>query len=426
VRVLIVSYFFPPFNSMGAIRVGKMAKYLALFGHDVRVVTARDQPLQQTVPVELEEERIERTSWINVNRPAEMAMGGRARIAAQGYSAGGRAGRGLKGLGAIYKRATNIPDGEVGWAPFALSAASRLIADWKPDVLYASAKPYTSLLVAHVLARRHQIPWIAELRDLWTDNPYTPYTPWRKKLDGRLERRILSSAAGLVTVSEPLGETLRTKYGKPTAVVLNGFDADDHPKPQSTGPVAGPMLRVVYTGMVYAGKRDPTPLFLALRSMGDAATQVRVVFYGRYLDAVRDLARNHDVEHLVEVNEPIAYGEALQAQAEADVLLLLLWNSLQEKGIYTGKVFEYFGARRPILVIGPEDNVAAALITQRGAGVALNVPEAIAEQLRHWIQLKTERGALPPLPEEALLGLSREEQARSLERFLYQLVPAES
>ncbi len=408
---------------MGAIRVGKMAKYLAAFGHDVRVVTARDQPLQQTVPVELEEERIERTRWISVNRPAEMAMGGRARIAAQGYSG---AGRGLKGLGAIYKRVTNIPDGEVGWAPFALRAASRLIADWKPDVLYASALPYTSLLVAHVLSRRHRIPWVAELRDLWTDNPYQPYTPWRKKLDGRLEKRILSSAAGVVTVSEPLGGTLQAKYAKPTAVVLNGFDAEDCAKPQSAVPAAGSTLRVVYTGMVYAGKRDPTPLFLALRGMGDAATQVRVVFYGRYLDAVRDLARHHNVEHLVEVNEPIAYTEALQAQAEADVLLLLLWNSPQEKGIYTGKVFEYFGARRPILVIGPDNNVAATLIVQRRAGVVLNDPAAIAEQLRQWLRLKSECGALPPLPEEALVGLSRKEQARSLERFLHQLVPTGS
>ena len=40
-RVLFVTHYFPPYNHIGAVRTGKMAKYLSAFGHSVRVVSAR-------------------------------------------------------------------------------------------------------------------------------------------------------------------------------------------------------------------------------------------------------------------------------------------------------------------------------------------------------------------------------------------------
>ena len=122
--------------------------------------------------------------------------------------------------------------------------------------------------------------------------------------------------------------------------------------------------------------------------------------------------------HLVEVHSSVAYRESLGIQRSSDVLLLLLWDDPRERGVYTGKVFEYFGARRPILALGPKDNVAAALIERRGAGFVSNDPAAIAGRLRDWIGEKDACGSIAPLPEEKLFGLSRGEQARRLERFL--------
>ena len=80
--------------------------------------------------------------------------------------------------------------------------------------------------------------------------------------------------------------------------------------------------------------------------------------------------------------------------------------------MYTSKLFEYIGARRPILAIGPRGDVASDLIIRRGLGVVLNDAELVAEQLRHWIELK-EKGRIPQPNPEALAGLSREEQTRS-------------
>jgi glycosyltransferase involved in cell wall biosynthesis len=422
-RILYIAYLFPPYMSSGTVRTGKTVRFLTELGHDVRVLSAADQPLQPTMPLEIDEHRVTRTTWLDVNRPAEIALGGRKRVAAVGYAPpSGAFGRFLKRAGRCYKSLVHWPDGQIGWLPFAVHAGNRAVRDWRPDLIFASALPATTLLVGRGVARRWGIPWVAELRDLWVD-PWNESLPrWRQRWDTRWERRVLSSAAALVTVSTPLAEVLLSRHKKPTAVVPNGYDAGDYPAiaRREDGPDAP--LRIVYTGMIYEGRQDPSPLFEAMQLMGDRAKKLRVVCYGRYLDGLRQSAQQHGVGELVEVNRAVPYYEALRHQREADLLLFLSWTDERQQGVYTGKLFEYLGARRPILGIGPTSNVAAALIRERSAGFVSADPRAIAKRLETWIATKECDGSIVDLPGESCHGLSRDEQLRSLERFLVRVV----
>jgi hypothetical protein len=228
-----------------------------------------------------------------------------------------------------------------------------------------------------------------------------------------MERYVLGSAAAFVTVSRPLCENLVRKYNKPTAVILNGFDPEDYPSiPSDTA--SGNFLTLVYTGRIYNGKRDPSPLFRALSALGPIAAKVRVHFYGPDLGIIRDLACRFGVDDIVTTTNSVPYNESLRAQISADVLLLLLWNDPRERGVFTAKLFEYLGARRPILAIGPIDNVASELIRRRGAGFVSGDPASIAAQLDEWLKQKADTGVIPPLPKEVTSGLSREEQTKLL------------
>ena len=65
-HILILSYYFPPYNTIGAIRVGKFARYLSEMGHQVHVVAARDPALEQndaSLAVEIAPERVTYTGW---------------------------------------------------------------------------------------------------------------------------------------------------------------------------------------------------------------------------------------------------------------------------------------------------------------------------------------------------------------------------
>ena len=424
VRILFLSYFFPPYNIIASVRAGKTATYLHRFGHDVWVVTARNLPYAPDLDVDFPSERTIATRWVDVSLPHTLATRfrrHRSGVVALFDKAPATQTQYTVALRLIdaYRTLAAFPDDAIGWFPFGLAAAQRLLKHWRPDVVFASSGPPTSLLIASAIRQRYGVPWIGELRDLWTDTHYYPYPMWRRVLETWIERRTLRTAAGLITVSEPLAQTLRLRYNLPIGIVLNGFDPADYPpmRPVRTDP----WLTIVYTGTVYRTNQSAAPLFAALQRLGPRAGRVRVTFYSHSINgivAIRSEAQQHGVEHLLDIRDAIAHREALAQQRAADVLLLLLWNDPRERGVYTGKLFEYLGARRPILAIGPADNVAAALIRERQAGIVSSDPAEIAEQLARWLEAK-ERGVdIPDLPASVAAGLSREEQTRRLEQFL--------
>lgn len=411
-KILLVSFYFPPFNAIGAVRAGKLAKELVAAGHEVRVLTAQQQLLPQSLPLEVPENLITRTRWWNVNG-LPLALFGRQQTRYRS-SAAAPSGTFAKIVKA-YRTLLNIPDGQIGWYSYAVRAGRRLIAGWTPDMIYASAPPFTGLMVARRLAREAGIPWVGELRDLWTDNYYADWPAWRRAIEVPLERRVLSSAAGLVTVSDPLADRLREKYTPPVAVIPNGFDPDDYPRGAASPNAAE--LRIVYTGTIYPGRQDPSPLFAAVKSLGEEGRRIKIEFYGRTLPGIRQLAEGFGLGDQVGVHAEVPFLESAQLQASADILLFLQWNSVAEPGVFTGKLFEYLGARRPVLAVGMPTGVAPDLIRDRSAGFASDDVAELASRLSQWLAAKAADGVISRLPESVGAGLSRAEQfARLFER----------
>src|SRR5215204_1682864 len=68
-RILVISFAFPPYSVIGAIRVGQTAKHLMRWGHDVRVIAASPPADQRTLPVEIPSENVVYTPWSDVDRP---------------------------------------------------------------------------------------------------------------------------------------------------------------------------------------------------------------------------------------------------------------------------------------------------------------------------------------------------------------------
>ncbi|HEY3780263.1 MAG TPA: glycosyltransferase family 4 protein [Fimbriimonadaceae bacterium] len=413
-RILIVSFFFPPYNAIGSVRVGKTAKYLIAQGHEIRVVGAKDCPFPSTLELEIPESDVKYVQWVNVGLEVDFTK--KSAASAAFNMKPGMVRSFLRVMARFYRNIANIPDGQIGWIPGAVKAGSATVEEWRPDLIFASAMPISSLLVGEKLSAKFNIPWVAELRDLWTDNHYNSYPWWRMPIEKRMEKRVLNSCSGMVTVSKPLADTLAKKYPAPVQVILNGYDEDDIA--EGVVPTKGLPLRITYTGNLYQFRRDPSPLFEAISKDKSLADNLMLDFYGTDFAVLRQLIEKFQIDKCVQPHSAVSHKESLEIQQTADVLLLLLYNHPLEKGVLTGKLFEYIGSGRPVLCIGGANSEAARLIQERGLGVATDDPAEIAQQLKKWIAMKQDQGAVPANPPEGKQGLSRKEQVSELSKFL--------
>ena len=134
------------------------------------------------------------------------------------------------------------------------------------------------------------------------------------------------------------------------------------------------------------------------------------------------MAARFQVDHLVQVHARVSFRESLALQLSADVLLFMQWNDPSERGNVPGKLFEYFAALRPMLGLGVESGVSAGIIRERSAGLFSNDPAAIARQIEAWYQEKQRHGYLPPLPESAREGFTRDEQYAALTKYMMETI----
>ncbi len=435
-RILLVSFYFAPHNTMAAHRLSKLAEYLLQNGHDVRVVSAYHESLPKDISSSVPEDLTIRTRSLDIDILSRVtsrlryligsARGAGSTSPSHGTSVNPTVHAGRKrfsarfqiGVDRLYRSLLFWPDASVGWFFYALPATFHLCRRWRPDIIYATSPPETALILGSIASWRLSIPWVAEIRDRWADDPYGPRPRWRAFLDRRLERRVLSSARAIVTVSETWAQAYRERYSKTTAVIYNGFMPEDYEhQPSMAPPSVRDSLRIVYTGAVYVG-RDPTPLWQALRLIGPAAEGIRIEFYGSPGAAILAGAARHGVSENVQVREYLPHHEVVRRQCQADVLLLLQWNDPSEAGNIPGKLFEYLGARRPILALGYPGGEMAAIVRERAAGFVSNEPTAIARQLEAWRDEKRDTGRIAPPPETARAGFSREAQFERLVGFL--------
>ena len=225
----------------------------------------------------------------------------------------------------------------------------------------SSGPPASHLLGMHMKWRIPEIRWVADFRDLWTRNPnfrgMFPFTC----LEGALERRVLSRADAVVTVSEGLADALRTGCPAKVYVIENGFDEEDLDSIPATVSCTG-VFTLVYTGTIYVSRQDPIPLFAALKALlsqrivqESRGIQVRFLVTNRQgRDYLEELVESYGLREAVRVEAAIPHRDAIGIQKGADALLLLERDPeiSNDQGVLTGKVFEYLAARKPILGVG--------------------------------------------------------------------------
>jgi Glycosyl transferase 4-like domain len=375
-RLLLITFHYPPRPTIGSLRPGALAKYLPHFGWDVLVVTPKGpegaRPAARVVETAYQDGLEKWKARIPGLDPRQALQAQLKLPTASKPRKKPILRRSIDGVKSIL----SYPDVTMGWVPFALEAIKKI--DVPIDAILSTAPPISTHAIAQEAQRILRCPWIADFRDLWATNLDNPHGPVFQYVDRFLERRWLRTADALVTVSHPWADRLRDLYPqKAVHTITNGFDPDDF---ADYSTLVSRDFLITYTGQLYAGKRDPTVLFEVVHELIEQGIvdrkQMRIRFYGPIEPWLQPVVERYDLNGVVEVHGSIGRGEALQRQQESQLLLLLGWANPQETGQHTGKLFEYFGARRPVLAVGGVPGVLTETLEETGAGIhALSKPQ---------------------------------------------------
>lgn len=384
-RVLVIAYYFPPRPGVGSLRAKGLAKYLPEYGWEPIILTAAlpEKPESRFKVVETPYPGDVTAYW---KRKLGLAAdkGFQEQIGIPRALREGKTSFFTRRVITLAKAFIAYPDDQKTWYPFAVSAGRDLLKMEKFDALISSSGPVTCHLIARELKARYEIPWIADFRDLWTQNHYYPYGSLRLMFERRLELKTLALADALVTVSEPLAERLMSLHkNKRVLVIPNGFDPDDVAQAPLTKE-----FTITYTGTLYEGKRDPALLFQAVRELIVDGTidplDIRIRFYGEAPYWLEQQVRHYQLGGIVGLHRKVPRDVALAKQRESHVLLLLSWDDPREVGVYTGKIFEYLAAKRPILALGGPGGAVAQLLRETGAGIHVRSLEDLKALLKSW------------------------------------------
>ncbi len=408
-RVLMAAYYFPPLSGSGVFRSLKFAKYLPQFGWQPTVISTdrppngwnfADASMVAEIPEGMEVIRIPdgistgRKTTLDGDRVQAILnfLRGVLRYSPDAdrmFTQLSQSREGIRGL-------LTFPCAALSWAYDVVQYIEKNIDLDKFEAVYTTSGPSSAHLIGFYLKQKYGIPWVADFRDPWTLNPYgSKYDPTnpRHKLLFELESVLLHQADRDLTVEESAIQMYIKEFHldkQKIASITNGYDEVDFTDLIApTGKT--PKFTLNYSGLLYTSQRSIVPVLQALQQLKEekkidvSKIQFRIV--GMSAPGNIEVADRFGLGQIIRYTGYLSHREALQANLDSNLLLLLVGDELKFKSVYTGKIFEYLRSGRPILALAPKDGVVDRVLRESGHGKAFlstQVPEIKSMILREY------------------------------------------
>jgi glycosyltransferase involved in cell wall biosynthesis len=434
-KVLILTYYWPPAGGAGVQRWLKFVKYMRQYGWEPVVYTAEngempviDESLSQEIPPGL---TVLKTPIWEPYTIYKRFIGRKKddKINAAFLSEHKKAGL-MEKISVWIRGNFFIPDARRFW----IRPSIRYLSDYirRQDIRYviSTGPPHSMHLIARGLLRKHPaLKWIADFRDPWTNIDFYEKLMLSRRADRKHHRQeldVLKQASLVLSVGKTMSAEFREMYLRAGGtdpnkfrVITNGFDEEDMPEPASYN--KNETFSIAHIGTLVKD-RNPDVLWRVLSALVKEdpafARQLEIRLVGKVDIYVREQISHYGLDGFVKKIGYLPHREVTAEQRSARVLLLLVNNTRNARGILTGKFFEYMASGTPILAIGPEDGDLAEIMNETSSGLISGFGDE--ETLRQNI-LAFYRGEKPPRNEEAIHAYSRRKLTARLCDFLDEL-----
>lgn len=400
-RVLLVSQYFAPEMTAASARLAPLAAGLAARGHEVEVIAELPNHPQGVVYEGFRDRPFvsRRGSGIQVRHVwvhASPEKGMKPRL--------------------------------LSYATYAASAAITGALTRRPDVVLASSPPLSVGAVGLTLARRHRVPFVFDVRDLWPDIAVSLGELTDPKVIEqveRLEAYLYRQARKVTTPTEAFADHITGIAGPEKAVVIpNGTTsawvaAADREADRSTLDLPPDGFLWTYAGNVGLSQ-DLGVAAQAAEELGREFTLL-VLGAGSTRGELEQLAQSLTNARIV-FRGPVPQSEAIEYARASDALLVPLADDEAAAKSVPIKLYDFCAVGRPVVVTAPGEAARIARENELALVVPPGDPTALADAVR---QLRDDSKLAADLSGRARVWAAsqlREAQVEPLEQVLIEAV----
>ena len=360
-KVLVIAYYFPPMGLSGVQRTLKFTKYMKNYDWEPTVLTAgatayyaHDFTLLQEA--EREKIKIVRVGGNDIN--SRMASKGTVGMPAE------KVRKILSKLSATFF----IPDNKKGWCKKAILKARELLQDEKFDLIFVSGPPFSSFNMAVKLKNEFTLPLVIDYRDLWFGNQFGFYpTPLHSYLHRNMEYAVLKAADKIIVTNRKIKEKILSGYKFLTFddvfIIPHGFDQEDFKDLTIDKKIKTKMI-LTYIGIFYEFI-TPEYFLKAFKKLlierPEIGSHIELHFVGILRKENEKLIRKLELQEFVKSHGYLNHREALVKAISSDVLWMMVGRGRNVDTVSSGKIYEYFGTRKPILACVSEGALKSSL-----------------------------------------------------------------
>jgi hypothetical protein len=373
-NVLMIAPYFPPRQRVGSLRPMRFARYLPSFGWRPTVVTLRSGQTMECDHANDKDLRI-----IRINSPWDFTQSDatpKQRVEMKSETS----------------RIVQLVDDAFPvdtWLPVLGMNVLRLIKEARrtsPDVVWSTADPWSSHVLAGLLSRSLGVPWVADFRDPWTLCPVRNRR--RLSVTRRIDRWVES---GIVRLADLIIFTARTTelmyksvYGSDlkTDTIYNSFD--DSVEQEADSIELNPEgFHIAFFGR-FRPLSPATRIIDVLTRVKELdpnlALRISVHSFGAWTDADTEHARRAGVSSMFRFHRPVQPDQSRSVLRLFDCLLIS--TEADRDDIIPAKLWDYLPLNAPILSLCDNSEIAELL---RKTGRGRQFGRAETEEAARWI-----------------------------------------
>ncbi|MDI1355573.1 MAG: glycosyltransferase [bacterium] len=430
-KVLILTYYWPPSGGAGVQRWLKFVKYMRHFNWEPVVYTAQngempvlDESLQKDVPAGIV---VLKTPIWEPYTIYKRFIGRKKedKINASFLNETKKAGITEK-ISVWIRGNFFVPDARKFWIKPSIRYLTEYIQKNEITHIISTGPPHSMHLIALGLKKKFpQLKWLADFRDPWTNIDFYEklmLTPIANRRHHRQELSVLEHADAVLSIGQHMSDEFAAIYksgvGKAAdkfKVITNGYDDED-----TAGAAVTKDLKfsIAHIGTLVKD-RNPDVLWRALKEMlsedADLKNSLEIKLVGKVDLFVKEQIEQYGLTAYVRKIDYLPHNEVIREQQRSQVLLLLVNNTKNARGILTGKFFEYMSSGAPILAIGPPDGELAAIINETRSGLISDFEDVkgLKENIGALL-----RGTFPKADQHAIASYSRKKLTERLCKLL--------